>query len=91
MIQLFFKYDNEVIATVHNLSRLSNNAVWKLFTEAVTQQSKSKLIHEFNDIRDRLENENAIIIYNFDPVTQEFQPEYLANGELTRLIQDRLK
>lgn len=91
MIKFLFKYDTEPIATVDNISRFSNKDVWNKFEEAVTQQTKSTLINEFSDIRQKMEDENVIIECNFNPATQDFDYSYLASHELADLIEHRLK
>ena len=84
-------YDTESIATVDNISRFSNKDVWGKFEEAVTQQTKSTLINEFADIRQKMESENVVIECNFNPATQDFDYTYVASNELADLIESRLK
>jgi hypothetical protein len=91
MIKFIFKYNTEQIATVDDISRFSNKDVWNKFEEAVTQQTKSTLISEFNDIRQKMETEKVVIECNFNSVTQDFDYSYSASRELADLIKSRLK
>lgn len=91
MISFVFSYNTEEIATINDLSKFSNKTIWKLFEETVTQQTKSMLINELSDIRDKLEKEQVIINCNFNIEKQDFEFSFEATDELNQLILDRLK
>jgi hypothetical protein len=86
MLIFNFSYDNEAIATIHNLSKLSNKKIWKMLEEAITIHAKGNLLSELNPIRERLEKETVIIDYNFDSKKNEFDISYQANNDLANLI-----
>ena len=90
MIKFTFKYDSETIATIEDVSRLSNKNVFRMFEEAVTQHIKWSLLHELQDIRERMENEGVEIEYNLNSQTEEFPISYLAKEETANMINNRL-
>lgn len=91
MITFIFKYNGEIIATIENLSKLSNKKVWKMFEEAITQHAKGSLLTNLSPIREKLETETVIFEYDFNSNTEEYNISYKANSEVGDLIEQHLK